>query len=61
MTTTTFSTEKKEQTNISWGMPSEIETSIEDLRTMITEAERDPGYSFDEYTNKVTQWLHNKL
>jgi hypothetical protein len=40
---------------ISWGLPSQTETSLEDFRTMIAEAERGAGYTFDEYTNKVNQ------
>ena len=61
MITTARATEKKEQKKISWGLPSQEETSLEDFRNMITEAERDTGYTFDEYTNKVNQWLRNKL
>ena len=61
MITTATSTEKKEQKKISWGLPSQEETSLEDFKNMITESERDTGYTFDEYTNKVNQWLRNKL
>jgi len=61
MITTVTATEKKEQKKISWGLPSQEETSLEDFRNMITEAERGTGYTFDEYTNKVNQWLRNKL
>jgi len=58
---TTATTEKKEKQKISWGLPSQEETSLEDFRNMIIEAEQDTGYTFDEYTNKVNQWLQNKL
>jgi hypothetical protein len=57
----TTATEKKEQKKISWGLPGQEETSLEDFRNMITEAERDIGYTFDEYTNTVNQWLHKKM
>ena len=60
MSTATL-TAKKEQKKISWGLPSQKETSIEDFKNMITEAERAKGYTFDEYTNKVNQWLRNNL
>ncbi|MDR0874563.1 MAG: hypothetical protein LBN27_14045 [Prevotellaceae bacterium] len=52
---------KRVQEKISWGLPSQTETSLEDFRTMIAEAERGTGYTFDEYTNKVNQWLRNNL
>ena len=58
MITTTI--EKKEKKKISWGLPSQEETSLEDFKNMITEAEKGKGYTFDEYTNKVNQWLRNK-
>ena len=61
MITTVTEIEKKEQKKISWGLPSQEGTSLEDFRNMITEAERTTGYTFDEYTNKVNQWLRNKL
>ena len=62
MTTATLTkTAKKEQKTISWGLPSQEETSLENFRNMIAEAERGKGYTFDEYTNKVNQWLHNNL
>jgi len=61
MITTATATEKKEQKKISWGLPSQEETSLENFRSMITEAEHAGGYTFDEYTNKVNQWLQNKL
>ena len=53
--------EKKEQKKISWGLSSQEETSLEDFRNMVTEAECATGYTFDEYTNEVNQWLRNKL
>jgi len=61
MITTVTAIEKKEQKKISWGLPSQEETSLEDFRNMITEAECGIGYTFDEYTNKVNQWLRDKL
>jgi len=61
MITTALSTDKKEKKKISWGLPSDEETSVEDFRIMITEAEKGSGYSFDKYTNKVNEWLRNKL
>jgi len=61
MITTATVIEKKEQKKISWGLPSQEEISLEDFKNMITEAERAAGYTFDEYTNKVNQWLRNKL
>jgi hypothetical protein len=64
MITTVTAPEKKEQKKMSWGLPSRSEkeeTSLEEFRNMITEAERGNGYTFDEYTNKVNQWLRNKL
>jgi hypothetical protein len=61
MLTTSTATEKKERNKISWGLPSRDETSLEDFRNMITEAERGVDYTFDEYTNKVNEWLLNKL
>jgi hypothetical protein len=61
MITTVTATEKKEQKKVSWGLPNQEETSLEDFRKMITEAERGIGYTFDEYTSKVNQWLRNKL
>jgi len=61
MITTATATEKKEEKKISWGLPSQEETSLEDYRNMIIKAERATGYTFDEYTNKVNQWLHSKL
>jgi len=54
-------TEKKELTKISWGLPSKEETSLEDFRNMITEAECSTGYTFDEYTIKVNQWMSKNL
>ena len=60
-TATLTATAKKEQKKISWGLPSTKETSLEDFRNMITEAEHVKGYTFDEYTNKVNQWLRNNL
>jgi hypothetical protein len=48
-------------TKISWGLPSQKETSLEDFRNMIVEAEKEKGYTFDEYNNKVNQWLKNNL
>jgi len=57
----TTATEKKELKKIAWGLPSQEETSLEDFRNMIAEAERGAGYTFDEYTQKVNQWLRNKL
>jgi len=61
MITTATTTEIKEQKKTSWGLPSQEETSLEDFRNMITEAEHTTSYTFDEYTNKVNQWLQNKL
>jgi hypothetical protein len=61
MITTVTATEKNEQKKISWSLPSQEETSLDDFRNMITESESATGYTFDEYTNKVNQWLHNKL
>ena len=61
MITTATVTEKKDRKKISWGLPSQEETSLEDFRNMIIEAERSVGYTFDEYTNKVNQWLCDKL
>jgi len=62
MTTATLTeTAKKEQKIISWGLPGQKETSLEDFRNMIAKAERGKGYTFDEYTNKVNQWLRNNL
>jgi hypothetical protein len=52
MITTATETEKKEQKKISWGLPSREETALEDFKNMITEAEHDTGYTFDEYVNK---------
>ena len=60
MITTAIATEKKEHKKTSWGLPSQEETSLEGFRNMITEAEHGAGYTFDEYTNKVNQWLRNK-
>jgi len=60
MITTVTTTDQKEQKKISWGLPSHEETSLEDFKNMVTEAECTPGYTFDEYTNKVNQWLRNK-
>ena len=60
MTTAVLTTEKEQKT-ISWGLPSQKETSLSDFRNMIAEAERGKGYTFDEYTNKVNQWLRNNL
>jgi len=57
----TTTTEKKDGKKISWGLPSREETSLEDFRNMIAEAECETGYTFDEYTNKVNQWLREKL
>ena len=61
MTTTTTLMPKKEQKIISWGLPGQEETLLQDFRDMIAEAERGKGYTFDEYTNKVNQWLRNNL
>ena len=61
MITIAKATEQKEHKKISWSLPSQEETSLEDFRNMITEAESDIGYTFDEYANKVNQWLRNKL
>ena len=61
MITTVAATEKKKQKKIPWGLPSKEETSLEDFRNMIKEAESATGYTFDEYTDKVNQWLHKKL
>jgi hypothetical protein len=61
MMTTTTLTPEKEQKIISWGLPSQEETSLQDFRNMIAEAERGKGYTFDEYTNKVNQWLRDNL
>jgi len=61
MITTAIEAEKKEQKKIAWGLPSQEETSLEDFRNMIIEAESATGYTFDEYTKKVNQWLRNKL
>ena len=61
MITSITATEKKEQKKISWGLPNQEETSLEDFRNMIKEAENATGYTFDEYTNKVNQWLQKKL
>ena len=47
------------QTKTSWGLPSQGETSLEDFRNMIAEAEKGKGYTFDEYNNKVNQWRMN--
>ena len=60
MIATVTATEKKGQKKISWGLPNQEETSLEDFRNMITEAERAPSYTFDEYTNKVNRWLRSK-
>jgi hypothetical protein len=46
---------------ISWGLPSQRETSLEEFQSMIDEAEKGKGYTFDEYNNKVNQWLKNNL
>jgi len=60
MITSATTPEKKEQKKTAWGLPSQEETSLEDFRNMITEAERGTSYTFDEYTNKVNRWLRSK-
>jgi ABC-type thiamine transport system substrate-binding protein len=48
-------------TKKSWGLPSQKDTSLEDFRSMIAEAEKEKGYTFDEYNNKVNKWLKSNL
>ncbi|MDR0835305.1 MAG: hypothetical protein LBN11_01830 [Tannerella sp.] len=48
-------------TKISWRLPSQSETSLEDFQSMIAEAEKGKGYTFDEYNNKVNQWLKENI
>ena len=55
--------EKKQDKQISWGIPSNDveEITLSDYRTMIKQAERGEGISFEQYTQKTHEWLQKNL
>ena len=55
--------EKKQEKQISWGTPSSgtDEITLSDYRSMIKQAERGEGISFEQYTKKTNEWLQKNL
>ena len=60
---TTLLQEKKQEKQISWGIPLNAgeEITLSDYRAMIKEAERGTGISFEQYTKKTHEWLQKNL
>ena len=54
--------QKKNEKRIHWGMPTNsVDVTLSDYRSMIQNAEKGRGMSFEQYTKKTQEWLQKNL